>query len=406
MRKFRMITCLACLIFVASTTLPMAFGDEFEDEMDALMARGLTPDEIADGWISLFDGESLYGWKNEGDADFHVRDGVILATRGSEPCLLRTTSQFDNYKLRVQFLSDEGTNSGVFLHSPPRPTRPDVDCYELNIADVGTSPFPTGSLVGRIEAEEEHDTVGWQTFTITVLGDHITVELDGKEMADYVDPRPLGRGCIGLQFNSGKIAFAAVHLKPLTLEPLYNGRDLDGWMTHPDLGGTFEVDTDGSIRVKGGRGQLESVDHFADFTLQLRCKTHARGLNSGVFLRCIPGEMMNGYESQIHNGFLDGDRNRPLDCGTGGIFRQQDARRVVADDLEWLHKTIVVHGGHFSVWVNGYQVSDWTDGRAADDNPRRGRRLEAGSIMLQAHDETTDISFDDIQASEMTKRNR
>ncbi len=53
----------------------------------------------------------------------------------------------------------------------------------------------------------------------------------------------------------------------------------------------------------GGKGQIESKGQFADFVLSLQCKTNKAGLNSGLFYRCIPGELMNGYESQIQNQF-------------------------------------------------------------------------------------------------------
>ena len=115
---------------------------------------------------------------------------------------------------------------------------------------------------------------------------------------------------------------------------------------------------------------------------------------------------MMGYECQIHNGFLDGDRTRPKDCGTGGIFRRQDARFVVADDLQWFHLTLIVGGPHMAAWVNGLQVSDWTDERPPDENPRRGLRLEPGTIMIQGHDPTTDISFRELHAAEVPPRGR
>src|SRR5690606_40013127 len=103
--------------------------------------------------------------------------------------------------------------------------------------------------------------------------------------------------------------------------------------------------------------------------------TNASHLNSGIFFRCIPGETMNGYEAQIHNGFHDGDRTRPIDCGTGGIFRRQDARVVAANDQQWFAMTLVAQGRHMAVWVNGLQVTDWTDTRDQDPNPRNGLRL-------------------------------
>ena len=46
-----------------------------------------------------------------------------------------------------------------------------------------------------------------------------------------------------------------------------------------------------------------------------------------------------------------------------------------------------------SAWVNGIQVSDWTDTREVNENPRRGLRLEAGTIMIQGHDPKTNALF-------------
>ena len=100
----------------------------------------------------------------------------------------------------------------------------------------------------------------------------------------------------------------------------------------------------------------------------------------------------------------DGDPNKPADCGTGGIFRRQDARKIVAKDFEWLTKTIHACDNHVAVWVNGIQVTDWTDKRKPNENPRRGLRKEAGTIQLQGHDPTTDFMFKGIRVSEIPER--
>ena len=101
---------------------------------------------------------------------------------------------------------------------------------------------------------------------------------------------------------------------------------------------------------------------------------------------------------------VGGDRARPEDCGTGGIFRRVNARRVVADEGQWFRKVIVVCGGQVSVWVNGYQVTDWSDQRPPNENPRRGRRLAAGTIMLQAHDPGTQVEFKNLRIVELSER--
>jgi len=77
---------------------------------------------------------------------------------------------------------------------------------------------------------------------------------------------------------------------------------------------------------------------------------------------------------------------------------------VIADDFEWFAKTIIAEGPHIAVWVNGTQVTDWTDKREPDENPRRGLRLEPGTIMIQGHDPTTDLSFRNLRAAEMPRR--
>ncbi len=240
---------------------------------------------------------------------------------------------------------------------------------------------------------------------ITAAGMQIVVKLNGRQVLEYLDPKPLGRGFIGLgYFNSGPIEFRNIKLKPLGMRRLFNGRDLTGWKTYPQLKSVCTVTEKGELNIKRGKGQLETVGQYGDFTLQLEVFVNGKGLNSGIFFRCIPGDIMNGYESQIHNGFKDGDRAKPSDCGSGGFFRRQNARRVVADDFAWFGKTIHVDDKHMAVWVNGYQVSDWTDNRKPNKNPRRGLRLEPGTIIIQGHDPTTDLSFRNLRISELPER--
>ena len=80
---------------------------------------GLSRDQIQDGWISLFDGETLFGWKPVSQADWRVENGEIRVSNG-EPGLLRTTAQFDDFEMTLEFKADSRTNSGVFLRTQPQ----------------------------------------------------------------------------------------------------------------------------------------------------------------------------------------------------------------------------------------------------------------------------------------------
>lgn len=393
-RQACLLVLLACLLVA---TIPLAVC-AVEPETASAQPNTLSPAELAEGWILLFDGKTLFGWEAASKANWAVVDGAIVVSQG-ERGLLNTTTRFENYVLKVDFRAAKGTNSGLFLRTPARPTNPAVDCYELNIAP-NDNPFPTGSFVARKKAVAVQERTDWQTMEATCDGGRFHVKLNGKPVLEYVDEKPLGPGRIGLQFNTGQVAFRSIRLKPLGTRSLFNGRDLAGWNTDHADKSVFRVTDKGEINVKNGRGQLETDGRYADFVLQLEAFSGGRGLNSGIFFRCIPGDIMMGYEAQIHNGFKNGDRTQPQDCGTGGIFRRQNARFVVPDDFQWFHMTIAADGPHMATWVDGIQVSDWTDTREPDENPRKGRRLKAGTIMIQGHDPTTDLSFRNLRIAE------
>ena len=277
----------------------------------------LTPEQIVEGWISLFDGETLFGWTPTSKANWKVEEGAIAVSEGEQGFLM-TNSEFGDYELHVEFKAPATTNSGVFLRTPLKPTDPAKDCYELNIAP-DDNPFPTASLVARHKWEmpwtsypplstlEESAAPlptglkeGWFPLMVRVEGDKVKVRyLDSKDYEyEYVDPTGLRRGRIGLQFREGPVAFRNIRLKPLGLKPMLNGKDLAGWNDDQKKTSTFAVTPEGELRVTNGSGQLESDATFGDFTMQFETRVDGDGLNSGVFFRCIPREYMNGYECQ------------------------------------------------------------------------------------------------------------
>lgn len=366
----------------------------------------LLPKELLDqGWIQLFDGETQFGWQPAGDAAWEVADGEVRTT-GDKAGFLVSTTEWADYELHVEFRAAAKTNSGVFLRTPARPTNPAVDCYELNIAPPD-NPFPTASFVGRqkapLAAAEFPMADEWHAFDVTLVGDNMTVVLDGRQVLEYTDPSPVRIGHVSLQSREGPVAFRNVRLRPLGLQPLFNGKNLDGWTTERAEKSQFDVTDAGELRLIDGPGQIETTRELTNFVLHLDCQVNGDGLNSGLFFRTLRTGRWVGYESQINNRYKDGDRTKPADFGTGGIYRRQPARRVVADDREWFTKTIVADGPHMAVWVNGYQVSDWTDPRKPAESAREGRRDAGGVVAIQGHDPTTSFLFRNIRAVELPR---
>ena len=365
----------------------------FEATAQQLLDARLPAEQRSDGWIQLFDGHTLFGWEVVGQANWRVKDGKIVVDEG-EPCLLCTSVPWQDYELVVEFRAGPETNSGVFLRTPLQPIDPAVDCYEVNIAP-SDNPFPTASIVKRTTGNQpppSDATDAWRTLSMRLLGPQLQVSLDDILICDYDDPSPLPAGRIGLQLNHGPIEFRSVRLRPLGLESLLDA-ELSHWKQFPDMEGEIKVAGQSQLQVIGGPTQLESNDTYDDFVLLAEYKLSSTEVNSGIFFRCIPGDHLMGYECQINCAILQDNPLLPKDCGSGGIFRRHDAR-VVADQVgQWSTVVLVAHHDAMATWVNGVQVSHFVDNREPNENPRRGSRREAGSIMIQGHDPQTDIVF-------------
>jgi hypothetical protein len=380
---------------------------EFEVAASDLLMQRLPADEAAQGWVRLFDGVSFFGWEMASSANWRVEDHAIVVDAG-EPGLLCTSVGWADYELKLEFKADAETNSGIFLRTPLEPTDPSLDCYEVNIAPP-SNPFPTGSLVARSRVKEGKPgdvksplaADQWHTYEMSMVGNVLTLKVNGVETSRYEDPSPLPTGRIGLQLKEGKVAFRNILARPLGLRPLIDN-ELSQWNRFPDKPGEFVITPEQELRVTGGRGQIESKTNYGNLVALLEGKTESEKLNSGLFFRCVPGSVMDGYECQINHGIVGNNPLKPVDCGTGGIFRRQDARIVAASDREWFSMLLVADGLQVAAWVNGLQVTDWRDTRSPDANPRNGSRLDAGSLMVQAHDPTTDIRIRRIDAAELT----
>jgi hypothetical protein len=150
---------------------------------------------------------------------------------------------------------------------------------------------------------------------------------------------------------------------------------------------------------------LETTGLYKNFVLQLDIIANAPDAthhpNSGVFFRGDPNHLGSGYESQIYNGYRDGDRTKPIDYGTGAIYNRVATRKVVSSDNEYFTKTIIANGRRLAVWLNGYPVTDWEDPRPEGTNARKEARFKEGPISFQAHDPTTNLDFKNIHIVEL-----
>lgn len=377
----------------------------------AAQPNTLTPQEVEDGWVLLWDGRTFYGWEFHGDANWRARDGV-LRFGGDNSGWIGTTTMFGDFHLKLEFKTAADGNSGVFLRAA-RSGEPHRTGYELQIYDDQPQGFNTGSLVFYAKAQPAKLIPDqWNQYDIRVEGSHFVIKLNDEVVFDGHNPTH-AVGVIGLQGNIDKpIEFRGIKLKPVGLEELFNGTDLRGWSKVDRPGRQAEHNwsaVDGMLHVEKGPGQLETEKEFKNFVLQLGVRTNPPNdevhPNSGVFFRGDKGAFWSGYESQIRNEYQYDDPTVPRDYGTGAIYNRAPAREIIAEDGEFFYKTIAAYGRHISVWVNGIQVSDFEDTRPEGSNARNQARLEGGVISLQAHDPTTNIDFKNVRAVELPERN-
>jgi len=369
------------------------------------------------GWIRLFDGATTFGWRERGRQTWKVADGALIsvgdrpertskeeadAQARNEPerknlDALVSSTEFGDFDIRGECEVESNAVLLMTLHAPADTGTPGKSAIPITFSLPQTE-IPHGTITRMMRAKNR------VKFTIRIEGDKvITLDASGKPVTQLRRIRPGGRGIISLQsIGLGAVKMYSLDLRPLGQTPLFNGKDLTGWKAVEGHASVFGVNSDGNLSVHNGNGDLQTTSMWGDFALQLDVFSNGDHLNSGAFFRVEPGVFWGGYEAQIRSQWEGGDRSKPVDIGTGGIYNIQPARKVVSSDREWFTMTVIATGIHLGVWVNGYQTADVIDTRPADEtNARNGARTRAGVFGLQGHDPTTDLAFRNIRAVEL-----
>lgn len=171
----------------------------------------LTPEERKQGFELLFDGKSLNKFDVPPGQEkvWRVVNGVIRNESATPGATILTKEDFANYVLRAEFRAHPAVNSAIMLRQGrPQPQATGgggAPGYELQIRDklltdrTGGS-YLTGSIVNVQNAPEGTRIIPgqWNTFDVTIDGDHIVVLYNGKKVVDVRDSRR-SSGAIGLQ---------------------------------------------------------------------------------------------------------------------------------------------------------------------------------------------------------------
>ena len=185
------------------------------------------------GFIPLFNGKNLDGWKaNEDPSTFSVENGVLTVFGKRSHLFYEGDTQkhdFKNFHLRVEIQTFPGANSGVYFHTEFQPSGWPSKGYEVQVNNTHRDPKKTAGLYGiqdNFTAPVEDNR--WFLMEVIVEGKHITTKVDGKVISDFTEPdqvqppkgfagRMLSHGTFALQGHDpeSKVLYRKVEVKPL-----------------------------------------------------------------------------------------------------------------------------------------------------------------------------------------------
>lgn len=177
------------------------------------------------------DGKTFNGWKmaEENQDAWKIEDGAFVA-HGSRCHLYYVGDEkpFKNFHLKVDVMTEPGSNGGIYFHTKYQPTGWPRGGFESQVNCTHGDWIKTGSLWGIVNVGLTPAQDGkWWTQEIIVRGNTVTILIDGKKVIEYVEPpgaqpgrdfeRKLGEGTFALQAHDPKsvVRYKNVRVKRL-----------------------------------------------------------------------------------------------------------------------------------------------------------------------------------------------
>lgn len=184
------------------------------------------------GWIHLFDGKTLDGWKvGENPDSWSVKDGMIVCF-GPRSHLFYVAEEkpFKNFHFKAEVMTTKGSNSGIYFHTRYQEQGWPKYGYECQVNITHGDPKKSSGLYGVDDvADPGVKDDEWYTQEIIVTGRRIQLILNGKTLVDYTEPedkpahskdfeRRLGEGTFALQAHDPQSLVYFRNLKVKRLE--------------------------------------------------------------------------------------------------------------------------------------------------------------------------------------------
>ncbi|HQH67562.1 MAG TPA: DUF1080 domain-containing protein [Candidatus Hydrogenedentes bacterium] len=409
-----------------------------EPAVSRLMGE-MSPDRPPKGFVALFNGKDLTGWKGllkgpldnpekraaltpeelaaaQAEADtlarehWSVIDGVLKYDgKGTSLC---TAQDYADFEMIVDWKIPAKGDSGIYLRGAP----------QVQIWDTAQWPEGSGGLYNNQKNPSKplvcaDKPIGeWNTFYIKMIGERVTVYLNNKLVVNNVvmenywnrEIPIFPSGQLELQHHGSDLWFTNVYLREVLpgdgWRPLFNGKDLTGW---EQIGGKEQTwgAENGVLYTSGGEGGwLSTTEQFADFELSLEFRVPPDG-NSGVFCR-TPREgnpAYAGFEVQVLDDYAAQYATLKPFQYTGSVYSvAAPSRRVTLPAGAWQRMFIRCEGPKIWVSLNGFPVTEADMSQHQDKiNEHPGVARTDGYIGLQNHGSR--LEYRNIQIRELNK---
>lgn len=204
----------------------------------------LTDEEKADGWLLLFDGETLTGWTTNTGAQSNkpVEEGA-LNPHGCGGYMLIHERDWSDYTLALDFKISEKCNSGIFFRTFPLEPRPGKDVgyngMEIAIDDTtGNGYHDTGAIYDLVPptVNAMKPAGEWNHLVLTCDDNLVSIEINGEvvtrmDLNEWPEPNVRAdgsphkfdvafknhprHGYIGLQDHGANCWYKNIRIKPL-----------------------------------------------------------------------------------------------------------------------------------------------------------------------------------------------
>lgn len=224
MKKSRMFLGALCAAVLAGGMISFAAQTESDSQ----------PKPDKDGFVSLFNGKDLDGWKVGHNAEsWSVKDGEIVV-HGKGPSHLFYVGpihdhDWKDFHLKAMVMTLPHANSGIYFHTAYQEENWPDQGFECQVNCTHSDWKKTGSLYDIVNIRDPHHQDNkWFLYDIIVKGNHVVLKIDGKTVCDWTQPadfkppsnhpgRYIQHGTFALQ---GHDPGSECHFKDIKVKPL------------------------------------------------------------------------------------------------------------------------------------------------------------------------------------------